>query len=88
MRSQFYHRPRVVFAKCGLKPRPIHKITFISAYEYMYWARSISFISDIPLIISFQGPPQTICPAVHARTQLQNGVFVLVGSGSSSKFAR
>ena len=46
---------KVFFTKFGLKPSPI---TFISAYEYMYWARSISVISNISLIISFQGPAQ------------------------------
>ena len=63
MRSQFYHRPHVFFTKFGLKPRPIHKITFISAYEYMYWARSI------------RSTKVTFCWSLVSRVQLR--VYVL-----------
>ena len=45
--------------------------------------RSVLIFVTIFLIISFQCPAQSICPAVQARTQLQKGVYVLVGSGSS-----
>ena len=77
MRPQFYYRPHIFFMKFGIMSSHICKIAFIPAYESIYTGTDQCY-KNISLIISFQRPAQSTCPAVQTRTQI-----VLAGSGSS-----